>query len=210
LTSKSYLGEQTMDNLKILIVEDDPVTLKLIEKRLMKVGYKVETAKSGVEAVDLVSTRFFDVVVTDLMLPGGVDGIDTLEAIKAKWPETEVILITAHATVDSAVEAMKKGAVDYLQKPINFDELILRLQRISTLKSLAKDANDFREAMNVTEKSAAKTIQDLEIMVSELQQSCLSAKNLLSDQDIEINERVRKAIEVLSSRLPNLLETSKA
>ncbi|MBW1741250.1 MAG: response regulator [Deltaproteobacteria bacterium] len=199
-----------MDNLKILIVEDDPVTLKLIEKRLMKVGYKVETAKSGVEAVDLVSTRFFDVVVTDLMLPGGVDGIDTLEAIKAKWPETEVILITAHATVDSAVEAMKKGAVDYLQKPINFDELILRLQRISTLKSLAKDANDFREAMNVTEKSAAKTIQDLEIMVSELQQSCLSAKNLLSDQDIEINERVRKAIEVLSSRLPNLLETSKA
>ena len=210
MTSKSYLGEQTMDNLKILIVEDDPVTLKLIEKRLMKVGYKVETAKSGVEAVDLVSTRFFDVVVTDLMLPGGVDGIDTLEAIKAKWPETEVILITAHATVDSAVEAMKKGAVDYLQKPINFDELILRLQRISTLKSLAKDANDFREAMNVTEKSAAKTIQDLEIMVSELQQSCLSAKNLLSDQDIEINERVRKAIEVLSSRLPNLLETSKA
>ena len=188
-----------MNNLSILIVEDDPVTLNVIEKRLVKAGYEVKTAKSGVEAAELVEKHFFDVVVTDLKMPGGMDGIDLLEATKARWNETEVILITAHATVDNAVKAMKKGAIDYLQKPVNFDELMLRLQRICTMKSLSKDASDLREAMDVTENTAAQTIQELEIMVSELRDSCTTAVGLLTDQGIEINERVRKALEILSS-----------
>jgi len=188
-----------MNNLSILIVEDDPVTLNVIEKRLVKAGYEVKTAKSGVEAAELVEKHFFDVVVTDLVMPGGMDGIDLLEATKARWNETEVILITAHATVDNAVKAMKKGAIDYLQKPVNFDELMLRLQRICTMKSLSKDASDLREAMDVTENTAAQTIQELEIMVSELRDSCTTAVGLLTDQGIEINERVRKALEILSS-----------
>jgi len=132
-------------------------------------------------------------------MPGGMDGIDLLEATKARWNETEVILITGHATVDNAVKAMKKGAIDYLQKPVNFDELMLRLQRICTLKSLSKDASDLREAMDVTENTAAQTIHELEIMVSELRDSCTTAVGLLADQGIEINERVRKALEILSS-----------
>ena len=188
-----------MNNLSILIVEDDPVTLNVIEKRLVKAGYEVKTAESGVEAAELVVKHFFDVVVTDLIMPGGMDGIDLLEATKARWNETEVILITGHATVDNAVKAMKKGAIDYLQKPVNFDELMLRLQRICTLKSLSKDASDLREAMDVTENTAAQTIHELEIMVSELRDSCTTAVGLLADQGIEINERVRKALEILSS-----------
>lgn len=198
-----------MNNLRILVVEDDPVTLNVIEKRLVKAGYEVETAKSGVEAAELIPNRFFDLVVTDLMMPGGMDGIDVLEATKAKWNETEVILITGHATVDNAVEAMKKGAIDYLQKPVNFDELMLRLQRICTLKSLSKDASDLREAMDVTEITAAQTIHDLEIMVSELRDSCTAAARILADQDLEVNERVRKALEVLvlSSLTSNLSGT---
>lgn len=188
-----------MNKLSILVVDDDPVTLNVIEKRLVKAGYEVETAKSGVKAAELVAKRFFDVVVTDLMMPGGKDGIDVLEATKTKWNETEVILITGHATVDNAVEAMKKGAIDYLQKPINFDELILRLQRICTLISLRKDARDLREAMDVTEITAAQTIHDLEIMASEFRDSCATAARILADQGLEVNERVRKALEVLSS-----------
>lgn len=197
-----------MNNLRILVVEDDPVTLNVIEKRLVKAGYEVETAESGVKAEELLVKRFFDVVVTDLMMPGGMDGIDLLEATKARWNETEVILITGHATVDNAVEAMKKGAVDYLQKPVNFDELMLRLQRISTLKSLRKDASDLREAMDVTENTAAQTIHDLEILVSELRDSCTTAATILADQGLEVNERVRKALEELSSRTSNLSGTN--
>jgi DNA-binding NtrC family response regulator len=196
-----------MNNLRILVVEDDPVTLHVIEQRLLKAGYEVETAESGVKAAELVIKRFFDVVVTDLIMPGGMDGIDLLEATKARWHETEVILITGHATVDNAVEAMKKGAVDYLQKPVNFDELMLRLQRICTLKSLRKDASDLREAMDVTENTAAQTIHDLEILVSELRDSCTTAATILADQGLEVNERVRKALEVLSSRTSNLSGT---
>ena len=196
-----------MNNLRILVVEDDPVTLNIIEKRLVKAGYEVETAESGVEAAELVVKRFFDVVVTDLMMPGGMDGIELLEATKARWNETEVILITGHATVDNAVEAMKKGAIDYLQKPVNYDELMLRLQRICTLKSLRKDASDLREAMDVTEVTAAQTIHNLEIMVSELRDSCATATRILADQGLEVNERVRNALKVLTSRTSNLSGT---
>lgn len=68
-----------MNNLKILIVEDDPVTRALLEQKLKKAGYEVDTAKNGVEAVDLISGYYFDVVLADLMMPGGVDGIGVLK-----------------------------------------------------------------------------------------------------------------------------------
>ena len=82
-----------------------------------------------------------------------------------------MIVITAHSSVDTAVDAMKKGAVDYLEKPVNFDELFLRLEKISEVKALMKNAGDLREAMDVTESSAAQTIQNLEIINSNQQVS---------------------------------------
>jgi two-component system OmpR family response regulator len=187
-----------MSDLKILVVEDDPVTLKVVEKRLAKAGYEVETAKTGIEAIGLVSERFFDVVLADIMMPGGVDGFGVLEATKGKWKQSEVILMTAYATVDDAVEAMKKGAADYLKKPVNFDELLIRLERVRSLKSITRHVIDLGEAMDVTEKAAAQTIRELETLVSDLQDSRLSAVRLLADQSMDVNERVRKAIEVLS------------
>ena len=188
-----------MQDFRILVVEDDPVTLNLVAKRLIKAGYKVETAKNGVEAIDLVSKGFFDVVLTDMMMPGGVDGIGVLEATKAKWGESEVIVMTAYATVDNAIVAMKKGAADYLKKPMNFDELLIRLEKIQSLKLLTRHAADLGEAIDVTEKTAAQTIHDLETMVSEYRESCVLAVHLLADQNMDVNDRVRKAIEVLSS-----------
>jgi two-component system OmpR family response regulator len=188
-----------MNSLRILVVDDDPVTRSLLEKRLVNSGYRVETASSGNEALDLIRDRFFDVVLTDLMMPGGVDGIGVLEATKNRWNQTEVILITAYASVDSAVDAMKKGASDYLTKPINLEELMLRLQKINTLKSLTKDAEGLREAMDVTEKNAAQTIQDLEIMVSDLQHTCSAIKSTLADENLETTKRIALSLKMLSS-----------
>ncbi len=159
-----------MNNLKILAVDDDPSTLSLLEKKLKKEGYEIETAGNGADAVRLISKYRFDVVLTDLMMPGGPDGIAVLEAAKERHGNTEVILITGYASVDNAVEAMKKGASDYLQKPINLEELFLRLEKICNLKTLVRDASDLREAMDVTEATASETIQELEIQVAMLQE----------------------------------------
>ena len=103
-----------MKDLTILVVDDDPITLLLVEKRLKAEEYAIETALNGTEAFDLISNNHYDVVLTDLKMPGGMDGIGVLEAIKTKNSRTEVILITAYASVDNAVEAMQKGAADYL------------------------------------------------------------------------------------------------
>lgn len=159
-----------MNNLKILAVDDDQSTLDLLEKKLKKEDYAVETAKNGTDAVRLISKYRFDVVLTDLMMPGGPDGIAVLEAAKERYRDTEVILITAHASVDNAVKAMKKGASDYLQKPMNFEELFLRLEKIYNLRTLVRDASDLREAMDVTEATASETIQKLEMQVAMLKQ----------------------------------------
>ncbi|MDY6974116.1 MAG: response regulator, partial [Thermodesulfobacteriota bacterium] len=187
-----------MHNLKILVVEDDPVTRTLLERKLTNDDYEVSTAENGAAAVDLLSNQYFDVVLTDLMMPGGIDGIGVLESAKSRYSHTEVILVTAYASVDNAVEAMKKGAADYLQKPINCEELILRLEKISNLKKLAKAAGDLREAMDVTERNASLTIQDLEMTVSKLKNKLADIKQVLSKSGMDDSERVMSAQDMLS------------
>jgi two-component system, OmpR family, response regulator len=186
-----------MKDLKILVVDDDPITLLLLEKRLKAKGYEIKTARNGTEAFDLISNNHYDVILTDLKMPGGMDGIGVLEATKAKNSRTEVILITAYASVDNAVAAIQKGAVDYLQKPINFDELMLRLQRIKNMKKLVKDADDLREAMDITEFNAGQTIQNLELTVAQLQSQLSEVENVLSQKGIDSSERVRLALDRL-------------
>ena len=188
-----------MKDLKILFVDDDPVTRMLMEKKLRMEEYETTIAVNGVEAVDLISKYRFDVILTDLMMPGGVDGIGVLQATKEKFPQTEVVLITAYASIDTAVTAMKQGAFDYLQKPINFDELFLLLDKISNLKKLDKAAGDLREAMDVTESNAAQTIQNLEMSLSKLDGKLADIKSVLAKQNIDADQRVETALEMLSS-----------
>ncbi|BBO72416.1 hypothetical protein DSCA_63460 [Desulfosarcina alkanivorans] len=186
-----------MTSLKILVVDDDPVTRTLLNKRLINEDYAVDIAEDGLVAMEKLSRQYYDVVLTDLMMPGGVDGIGVLEEAKRINIKTEVVLITAHASVDNAIEAMKKGAVDYLQKPINFDELFLRLDKIRNLKMIIKNASDLREAMDVTEKTSAETIQDLEIMVAELNGQLTAARDILRDQSRDAEARIRLALDHL-------------
>lgn len=186
-----------MTNLKILVVDDDPVTRTLLTKRLTHEAFTVDTAEDGLVALEKITRQFYDVVLTDLMMPGGVDGIGVLEEAKRAHLKTEVVLITAHASVDNAVEAMKKGAADFLQKPINFDELLLRLDKIRNLKMLIKNASDLREAMDVTEKTSAETIQDLELMVADLNGRLATIKKTLLQDDMDPAARIRQVLEDL-------------
>lgn len=188
-----------MNTMTILVADDDPVIRKLFEKRLTKEGYAVTVAVDGIEAARLLDAQHFDVIITDLVMPGGIGGIELLNIAKEKDTGIEVIVITAHSSVDTAVDAMKKGAVDYLEKPVNFDELFLRLEKIWEVKSLVKNAGDLREAMDVTESSAAQTIQDLEMINSALQAKLDHIEEILNDFQADEYSRIERALQVLDA-----------
>ncbi|MEW6443757.1 MAG: sigma-54 dependent transcriptional regulator [bacterium] len=107
---------------RVLVVEDDPVGLKNLVRALKKEGYQVTAASGGRQALERIRPDRFDLILTDLVM-GEVDGLEVLDHAKRASPETEVIILTGHATIPSSIHAMKRGAYDYLQKPFNLDEL---------------------------------------------------------------------------------------
>ena len=188
-----------MQNLTILVVDDDPVVRRLLQQRLTKENYHVLVAADGYKAATVLKDKHIDVVLTDLMMPGEIGGIEVLEIAKKIRSSIEVILITAHSSVDTAVEAMKKGAADYLEKPINFDELFLRLDKIANLQTIYRSAQELQHAMDVTEHAAAETIQALELRTAELQKVLDGVEQILSDdrhpEDIRIISALKKISE---------------
>ncbi len=123
---------------RVLIVDDKENILKLFT-RILGDAYELTTAGDGARAISLVAAQLFDVVVTDLKMPGA-DGFEVLRAVKARAPETEVVMMTAFATVADAVEAMKQGAYDYLQKPFDPDDASLVVARALERKRLKEQA----------------------------------------------------------------------
>lgn len=189
-----------MNSMSILVADDDPVIRRLFEKRLSDEGYEVTVAVDGMEATRLLDATSFDVIITDLVMPGDIGGIELLNIAKDKSIDIEVIVITAHSSVNTAVEAMKKGAVDYLEKPINFDELFLRLEKIAEVKALMKNAGDLREAMSITENSAAQTIQTLEIINANQQIIFDQLELILADDQQDERLRIEQALQLLERR----------
>lgn len=185
-----------MNDLKILVVDDHPASLLLVAKGLERSEYTVETAVDGEDAIRHIAEELFDVIITDLMMPG-VDGIGVLEAAKARSGRTEVLLLTAYGTIESAVQAMKKGATDYLQKPVNIEELVMRLERIASFRQVAAMADDLREAMDVTERNAGETIQHLEMEVTRLKSIVSDARQALSDTGMDEAKCIEAAFQIL-------------
>lgn len=111
-----------MLNKDVLIVDDEPQMLIAMNETIRRSGYSITTAGSGLEALDLLKESRYRLVITDLRMPR-VTGIDLLREVKSLSPRTQVVLVTAHGTVNNAVEAMKMGAFDYLMKPFSSEEL---------------------------------------------------------------------------------------
>jgi DNA-binding NtrC family response regulator len=112
----------------LMLVDDEAAFVQTLAKRLGARDFKVLTANSGQEALDTIEKEgpnLIDVVILDVKMPG-MDGIETLAAIKHKYPTLEVIMLTGHATVPNAVEGLKGGAYDYLMKPCDLDELVTK------------------------------------------------------------------------------------
>jgi DNA-binding NtrC family response regulator len=134
-----------MEPARILVVDDKENIVKLFA-RILGAGYRLTTAADGGRAIALVAAQPFDVVVTDLRMPGA-DGFEVLRAVKARAPETEVIMMTAYATVGDAVEAMKQGAYDYLQKPFDPDDASLVIARALERKRHREQSASTRSAV---------------------------------------------------------------
>ena len=114
----------------VLLVDDEEQFLQVLSERLTNRGLHVSSVTSGEEAVAMVENKNFDAVVVDLAMPG-IDGIETTKKIKEKRPDLEIIILTGHATVKAGIEAMKLGAEDFLEKPVDLNVL---LERISEAK----------------------------------------------------------------------------
>ncbi|OQX04038.1 MAG: two-component system response regulator [Desulfobacteraceae bacterium IS3] len=112
-----------MEKIKIMLVDDEERYLSTTQKLLSKKGYDALTAGSGAEALEKLKTQNIHVVILDVKMPG-MDGIETLREIKKHFPLVEVIMLTGHATVESAVDGLKAGATDYLMKPADIDEIV--------------------------------------------------------------------------------------
>jgi DNA-binding NtrC family response regulator len=120
----------------ILIVDDEPIARESLRDWLEYAGYKVVTAETGEQAIELIAKRDFSVIILDVRLPGRT-GIAVLKEIKEKKPDTKAIIITAYPTSDLTAEALRLGAIDYLVKPIVPDDLE-RLVREATRSAQAK------------------------------------------------------------------------
>jgi two-component system OmpR family response regulator len=116
-----------MNNLTVLIVDDEQEYLDLMAERLKSRNFKVEKAHNGPEALQKIDHADYDAILLDFMMPG-MNGIETLKRIRAKKPDLQVILLSGHATVQSGVEAIKLGALDFLEKPTEIEKLVDEIQ----------------------------------------------------------------------------------
>ncbi len=126
------------ESIRILFVDDEPEILEIVSAYLGRVGYTVTTGTSGDEALRQIRESDFDILFTDLQMPG-MSGLDLLEAAKAIRPETEVIILTGYGSIDSAIQALKLGCYDYLQKPIEFERLHHLVRRIAEKITLQRE-----------------------------------------------------------------------
>ena len=116
-----------MAEAKILIVDDEQEYLDILTERMEGRNFEVDKARNGMEALDRLSTSTYDAIVMDMMMPG-MDGLETLKRIREKYPDMQVILLTGHATVQKGVDAIKMGALDFLEKPAEIETLTAKIK----------------------------------------------------------------------------------
>ena len=145
----------------VLIVDDDEFALRSMSRALVDKSYQVVTATSGSEAIDLLRKDTFDLVLTDLKMPG-MDGLEVLRQARKIAPQAVVLILTGYASMESAVEALREGAYDYLVKPCSADELRLKIVRGLERVRLAKERQQAEEALRESEARLTTILDSLQ------------------------------------------------
>lgn len=139
--------------LDILLAEDEPTIRFTVSDALEQAGHKVVVAEDGQQAQSMLQDQVFDLVISDIRMPR-VDGMTLFRQIRAEQPTTKVILITAYGTVQDAVNALREGAMDYLTKPFDLDEILLRVKRLDERRHLEEELSEARSQLAKLDPSA--------------------------------------------------------
>ncbi|TKB28595.1 sigma-54-dependent Fis family transcriptional regulator [Desulfopila sp. IMCC35006] len=164
-----------MSSEKILVVDDEAIARDNVEYMLRKGGYEVFTAENGEEAIAFLESREVDLVLTDLRMKGQ-DGMAVIAACKELWPQTEVIVITGYASVDTAVEAIQRGAYHYLAKPVKKDEMLALVQKALEKRALSKEVIELRK--KVSSNTGATRILGKSLKIQLLRESIMQVAPL--------------------------------
>lgn len=129
--------------IKVLLIDDEETLLEYLAKRLLREGFTVKATFSGEEALEVASSENFDVAVVDLKMPG-IDGVETQKRLKKVQPFLQCIVLTAHGSIESALESGQKDAFQYLLKPIDYDSLVVTIREAYERKAVLQNAQ-FRD-----------------------------------------------------------------
>ncbi len=143
-----------MDKGRVLIVDDEKLIRDSLSRYLRAEGFEVVTAENGRQALELLNLRWVPVVVTDIMMPE-MDGLELLQHIKRDYPKTEVIILSGHGQMQHAIDALRHEAYDYLQKPIDFDELLIVLERAFQKRDAERRYREMQERLYHAQKMDA-------------------------------------------------------
>ena len=183
---------------KVLVVDDEETVRSLLKRTLEGAGYDVATAANGQEALDKVSGIEFDAALLDMKMPG-MSGIEVLQQLTAHQPHTCVLMVTAVGDAETAIEAMKVGAYDYIIKPFNPDDVALKLR--SALVKRSQMLENERNRLEL-EKKVGEQTQRLQQQFAELVETLAREHKLL----YSLAERQRGGVKSLFSKLPKELQ----
>jgi len=136
---------------RILLVDDEEEFVQILAERMEARGMKITVAHNGDEAIDKAGKADFDAVVLDLAMPGK-DGIETLTELIKVNPDLQVIMLTGHATVDKGVTSIKLGAMDFLEKPLDFEKLLAKIDKASKAKAAIDQKKTKQNIYNIIKK----------------------------------------------------------
>ena len=148
---------------KLLLIDDEESIIRVLSISLKSDGYDVATASNGDEGIKLFQQESPDIVLTDIKMPG-MDGIEVLKRVKKLNPDTEVIVITGHGDMDSAIEALQYGASDFINKPIRDDILTLSLDRAKEKLAVKQKLKEYTDDLENMVKIATEEIRRTEIL----------------------------------------------
>ena len=164
-----------VEKIRILVVDDEESVRTILQRILSEVGYDVVTAANGQEALDKMSQSKIEAVLLDIRMPG-MSGIEVLQQLATNWPETCVVMASAVAEAETAVEAMKRGAYDYIIKPLNRDDVILKVQKAIEKRALALENERHRLEL---EKRVGEQAEQLRQQFAELVETLAREHKLL-------------------------------
>lgn len=181
-------------NIQILAVDDSKTTLEILKRQIQSLSYKVHTAESGAEGLAILKDKKIDILVTDILMPG-MDGIELMQKALEIRPDIECIVVSGQDEIATAVEAMKQGAINYLKKPVNVNELDISikkcLEKIRLIQDNRKKQKELEEYRNHLEQLVEERTAELEKTNNELQQDIIARKKA----EKEAEQRRKQLIE---------------